>query len=327
MISGYKIKDSVKQLLSTRMSTSKELFYATNFLKYTIPQFLYKSRLSKLLDEKNIKNLDYVKYRVDYCNKLDAPFKLNNATSIKNFKFRHAFSTYFFDTYELTKYFNKNYVFNYEFGDVVTIPEEPSFVKSRPIHGDNKNSILLKLNKIRHYGFVKDKIDFSDKKNIVLWRGNVTDNKVKRIAFFKAHFDNELCDIGVTSRKFREKKWFKEKMTLGEQLKYKFILSLEGHDVATNLKWVMSSNSIAVMPTPEYETWFMEGTLIPDYHYIHIKKDYSDLDEKLNFYLNNPEKAAEIIKNANAYVDNFKDKKQERLISLLILKKYFDLNK
>jgi len=67
--------------------------------------------------------------------------------------------------------------------------------------------------------------------------------------------------------------------------------------------------------------------LIPDYHYIHIKKDYSDLDEKLNFYLNNPQKAEEIIKNANAYVEHFKDKKQERLISLLILKKYFDFTK
>ena len=51
-------------------------------------------------------------------------------------------------------------------------------------------------------------------------------------------------------------------MTINEQLHYKFILCSEGNDVASNLKWVMSSNSIAVMPKPKFETWFMEGILV-----------------------------------------------------------------
>ena len=52
--------------------------------------------------------------------------------------------------------------------------------------------------------------------------------------------------------------------------------------MSSNLKWIMSSNSIAVMPRPEFETWFMEGRLIPGVHYIEINRDYSDLDEKYN---------------------------------------------
>ena len=32
---------------------------------------------------------------------------------------------------------------------------------------------------------------------------------------------------------------------------------------------------VAVMPKPKYESWFMEGKLIPNYHYILIKDDYS----------------------------------------------------
>jgi hypothetical protein len=100
-------------------------------------------------------------------------------------------------------------------------------------------------------------------------------------------------------------------------------MCVEGVDVATNLKWVMSSNSIAVMPKPEIESWFMEKTLIPDFHYIQIKKDYSDLEEKLNYYLNNLNKCLEIIKNANKYVSQFKNKEREDIISLLVLKKYF----
>jgi len=72
-------------------------------------------------------------------------------------------------------------------------------------------------------------------------------------------------------------------MTIDEQLEYKFILSLEGNDVATNLKWIMSSNSLAFMPRPKYETWFMEGNLVPNHHYILIKDDYSDLEERLKY--------------------------------------------
>ena len=41
----------------------------------------------------------------------------------------------------------------------------------------------------------------------------------------------------------------------------------------------MSSNSVAVMPRPKYESWFMEGRLQPGVHYIEIKDDYSDLED------------------------------------------------
>ena len=92
------------------------------------------------------------------------------------------------------------------------------------------------------------------------------------------------------------------KKTIREHLEYKFILSLEGNDVASNLKWVMSSNSIAVMTRPTCETWFMEGKLIPDYHYIEIKDDLSDLEEKLNYYIAHPAEAEQIVEHAHEYV-------------------------
>ena len=99
---------------------------------------------------------------------------------------------------------------------------------------------------------------------------------------------------------------------------------MEGNDVASNLKWVMSSNSLAVMPVPTYETWFMEGTLIPDYHYVAIKSDYSDLEEKLRYYIEHEDEALAIIEQAHQYVAQFKNRRQEKLISLLVMKKYFE---
>ena len=91
--------------------------------------------------------------------------------------------------------------------------------------------------------------------------------------------------------------------------------------MATNLKWIMSSNSIAVMPKPTLETWFMEGKLEGGKHYIEIRPDYSDVEEQLNYYINNPDKCLEIIQNAHNFVQQFQNKKVEDLCSLLVLQK------
>lgn len=130
-----------------------------------------------------------------------------------------------------------------------------------------------------------------------------------------------MCDLGQTNRN-ENIHWLKNKVSIKQHLNYKFILALEGNDVASNLKWVMSSNSLAVMPTPRFETWFMESTLIPDYHYVHIKDDYSDLEEKLTYYIAHPAAALEILNNAHAFVEQFKDDKREDLLSLLVIEKY-----
>ena len=52
-------------------------------------------------------------------------------------------------------------------------------------------------------------------------------------------------------------------------------------------------------------------------------RDSSDAEEKIEFYKNKNDKCLEIIDNANKFVEQFKDSKQERLIQLLILKQYF----
>ena len=134
-----------------------------------------------------------------------------------------------------------------------------------------------------------------------------------------------MSNIGEVGKQCVRSEWRGEMLTIPDHLKFKFIISLEGNDVASNLKWVMSSNSVAIMPRPTCETWFMEGQLIPDFHYIEIKPDYSDLRERMDYYTKHPEKAQEIINNAHKWVDQFKDQKREKLISLLVMDKYFKM--
>ena len=102
-------------------------------------------------------------------------------------------------------------------------------------------------------------------------------------------------------------------------------MSLEGNDVASNLKWVMSSNSIAVTPRLRRETWFMEGRLEGGVHYVEIRPDFSDLEEKMDHYSNHLDELRTIVDNANRYVAQFRDPRRERYIALLVMQKYFKM--
>lgn len=213
-------------------------------------------------------------------------------------------------------------------GDVTEVPAMPSIVKSRPIGEDNANSVLLNMDKVRHFIFIKHDKPFREKKDVAIFRGLIgqhDDGAVKqnRYDFMKKCFGRPLIDAGAVDKSFPE--WRVPKISIRKHLDYKFIMSLEGNDVASNLKWVMSSNSVAVMPRPTCETWFMEGTLIPNYHYIECKADFSDLEERLHYYIEHPEEAEAIIEHAHEYVAQFQDKKRERIISLLVMEKYFQM--
>ena len=68
----------------------------------------------------------------------------------------------------------------------------------------------------------------------------------------------------------------------------------------------------------------MEGRLIPDYHYIEVADDFSDIEQKLRYYIANPDKAEAIIENAHRYVEQFFDQQREKLIQIMVLQRYFE---
>ncbi|MDE6117321.1 MAG: lipopolysaccharide biosynthesis protein, partial [Duncaniella sp.] len=70
-----------------------------------------------------------------------------------------------------------------------------------------------------------------------------------------------------------------------------------------------------------------EGTLEGGYHYIEIKDDYSDLDDKLKYYISHPDEAEAIIAHAHEYVARFRDTATELLTARMVAKRYFELCK
>jgi hypothetical protein len=291
-----------------------------------IPRFVYREQAKRLLSTLNEAEKQYCLERVNYYNKCEQLFSVDSReqsyAKIGEFKKTKGW-TYFFDTRQVIRYFPSEFTFNYINGDVTHIPNVPSFIKSRPIHGDNQNSIVLKLNQIRHFKFVDDEMSYRDKKDMVAWRG--VGFQPHRQTVIHAFYDHPQCNIGQT-RPQEGQPWEKGFMSIEEQLQYKFLLCIEGNDVATNLKWAMSSNSLVIMSKPKYETWFMEGKLEAGIHYVEVKDDYSDLPEKMDYYLANEQEALAIIENAHQWVEQFKDKRKERLISLMVADKYFTLS-
>lgn len=305
-------------------------FYTGNFSRYFLPDAIfrtgYRSSLRRLSDGERAE----IERRVRYYARCPEGSEVDTATAVSVGDFRypwhkkHKYATYFFDLYECVRCFPPQCRFSYLMGDVDWDLPSPTFAKARPICTGVSNTVLLPLNKVRHFRFINDSRSFRDKKDMIVFR-NVVRNQPQRSLFLEKFIDNPMCDVGQINRDATDPRFVKPYIPMEEQLDYKFIASIEGHDVATNLKWVMSSNSVAVMPRPRIESWFMEGTLIPDYHYIEVKPDYSDMIEKLGHYIAHPEKAEAIISHAHEYVDGFRDRDRQLLIARMTAERYFRL--
>ena len=218
-------------------------------------------------------------------------------------------------------------------GDISTILKNKGvIVKSRSKH--DIFSILFKLNIDRHwksiYEVKKNDIDYVYKKNKIIWRGSTTgiytyksSRKILVENYFK--YDENIIDVG-----FNEilddtyLKYKKNTLSLKELLQHKFILSIEGNDVASGLKWQLYSNSVVFMCKPKVCSWLMEDRLEPYIHYIPLKDNYSDIIEQYYWALQNTQICLEITKNANKYIEQFLDIENEKKIMSEILLRYFD---
>ena len=317
--------NSLNNKIAVKMNLKRLLFQNKNFRLAYYFRAEWKS-LFKRTPQKQLSQLLQIPLsedalsRVNYYNKLTKEVTLDDSNSmlIGDFHRPPRLRVYYYDSIEYLRYFNSIFRFQMIPGDVVDIPAQAAIVKSRPVGGDNENAVLLNMDKVRHFNFLEDEITYEKKKPLLIGRAAIHQNHRRR--FYELYYDNAFCDLGDT---VKGSPWFKEKLSITQHLEYKFILSLEGNDVATNLKWIMSSNSIAVMPKPKFETWYMEGRLIGGVHYIEIKEDYSDLVTQLEYYLQHEEEAKQIVANAHAYVQQFLDPMQEDLISLHVLQKYF----
>lgn len=213
-----------------------------------------------------------------------------------------------------------NQRFYKEFGDVNWIPAAPAFVKSRPISDDNHNAVLLPMDVRRHMFFPHDPFSFERKIPAMVWRG--ASFQPHRQLFLQQSSAIKSCDAGdpgLPADHPQHRPW----LSTYEQLRFKYVISIEGNDVATNLKWIMHSNSLCLMAKPKFETWFLESQLVAGIHYAEIAEDFSNLQQVFDYYESRPEEALAIIRQAQAYTRQFLDAASERLLTQHVCQAYF----
>lgn len=222
----------------------------------------------------------------------------------------------------------------------------PTLVKTRYMYSktvSNPYAILMRFRTTTHFQPIFEiknytVNDFDHKIPAVIWRGgpsgsgfgNIIDyykpsreNLLKR--WSDINHENEI-NIGLVPKwnYIGYEKYIKNEMHYEDFLKYKYILSVEGNDVATNLKWALSSNSVVIMHKPYVESWFSESLLEPWVHYVPVKDDFSDLYTIKKWCDENPEKCKEIIHNANTFVSNFTNENRERYLASYVINKYLE---
>lgn len=225
-------------------------------------------------------------------------------------------------------------------GDLMHKCENPILCKNRVI-GD-QIVILLDFFHSRYFAPIKEAqkndIKWTNKDDKVVWRGESTGKISKeygRYCLVLKFYNHNIFDISfalitkdyfINSRMDLQEneaiKITKNYLNIQTQLKSKYLVSVEGNDVASGLPWKLSSNSIVLTAHLKYETWFMEGLLKEWIHYVPLLEDYSDLEEKWLWCKSHQEQCLEIVKNANLFANQFSNPKQESELNQKILEIY-----
>ena len=152
----------------------KVFFFLKGYLKRCIPDCFFRIRRKSCLAQVEARpDKDYIYERVNYYNKMQYPVDLPDTIlhehkhsyyvyldKIKNFRPSTFHKAYYFDLQDVARWFDRQLRISYIPGDVYFTPEYPSIVKSRLLKEDNAYSVVLKLDKLRHFIFLNDPVPF-----------------------------------------------------------------------------------------------------------------------------------------------------------------------
>lgn len=240
----------------------------------------------------------------------------------KSYKNLHSLLNFFKPIDELGMDF-KDTVFPMYFGEAGFTDGIPCIRKSR--RSDDSHSVLYNFRTLRLNEpcqvVEKYDIDWQDKKNNVIWRGATTGQQ-QRVDFVKKYIDKYEVAFATIKQKPELGQLKRNKVSIEDQLQYKFIVSLEGNDLASNLRWILSSNSVPIMTKPYWQSWIMEERLVPNVHYLELNEDLSNLEELLEWAAAHDEECHQIAQNGKQYMAQFLDLSHDLPIQKMLLEEY-----
>lgn len=185
-------------------------------------------------------------------------------------------------------------------------------------------------------------IKWENKENIVFWRGSGTGSPLfdnnQRLQITKLDEmwkGKKLIDAGIVSWNVKDKVVFdkdhnrplitfikiyelkeygidlKRRVPMNEQLKYKYILNIDGHSAPNRTSYLLQCGSLILQVESKYVTgdkyWFAH-LMKPFVHYIPISFDFTDLEEKIKWCKNHDNDCKQIVINAKQLYDTYLSK-------------------
>ncbi len=183
----------------------------------------------------------------------------------------------------------------------------------------------------QYYPILND-IEWNNKKETAFFRGAATgglvDNQRLKLAKLSYDWKSDLLDAGITSWNLSDKVdsggfvhyiipkemeaigiTTQQKLPMNEQVKYKYLLNVDGHTRPNRTSWILSSSSLMLLVEPKNQvnpdyTW-IEKVLKPWKHYVPIKPDLSDLEEQILWCKSNDAECIQIVKRANKFAKTY----------------------
>jgi hypothetical protein len=164
-----------------------------------------------------------------------------------------------------------------------------------------------KLNKIIFGGATTGNINlnFNDRINTCIW-GNTNYWGIKN-TYFKltniVQIPENMLYIYTKKHNLNMNSITCNNISISEQLKYKYILSIDGNTWAWDRPvWIMNSNSLFFKYESDNNGWYYDF-LQEDIHYVSVNTN--NMEKKYNFFENNSNQALEIINNSKNFIKDY----------------------
>jgi len=197
-------------------------------------------------------------------------------------------------------------------------------------HGINSfQPIIWKLATSRHYSLLdkvhREDTPWKEKIDMAVFRGQLTGSRdgydkhksdeenclnLRRCRLVYRHANSTLINARLTSTRDRlppvlnDVNLMARPVSIRKLLQFKGIVMLEGNDVASGLKWALLSQSVVLMPRPLHTSWALEELLEPWVHYVPLNENATDVEEKMQWVIENDEAAQRIAERGTLWMED-----------------------
>jgi Glycosyl transferase family 90 len=170
---------------------------------------------------------------------------------------------------------------------------------------------------------IRKNIAWANKKKIGVWRGKLSNGS--KTNFIEQKVDMSQRELFVDLYKkgaLKNVDYSEESLTKEKMCEYKYLIDIDGWSNTWDATiWKMLSGSILLKVGGVWEQWYYDK-LNEWVHYVPVKDDLSDLNEKVQWCIDNDEKCKTISENAYKFVTTELTFEKARDYTIEIFNKY-----